>query len=260
MSLFSKRNLLVGISTFIIGIAAFATIWGMPKFMKRNSTVKSQVSAYLLDERGAVSGLLLTSGDQLHFSPQTGEAVVAQIKVGDEVTATGHAGAQSNYGREIRVEQISANGRTIVEADSGPKHPPEPRDKHELKGRGERPAPPDAPGPREAKTEPDVAQGSNTDANKTEDAQTAQPETFKATGTIKTHLVNGHGDVDGLILSGGEQVRFSPKVGKLVVAAEQGADTQVSVEGTVVQNERGTLVHPTLITAGNQTIALGERR
>lgn len=257
MSLFSKRNLLVGISTFIIGIVTFAAIWGMPRFLTGSATIKSQVAAYLLDDRGAVDGLLLASGDQLHFSPQTGEAVAAQIKVGDEVTATGRAGSKSNYGREVRVEQISANGRTIVEAESGPKHPHKSRDRRGPKGHGDRPAPIDAPARGEAKTEPNVAPGSDTDANQTENAQPAPPEIFKASGTIKAHLVNGHGDVVGLILSSGEQVRFSSKVGELVIAAEQGADTPVSVEGTGVQSVRGTVIRPSQITVGNQTIALG---
>ena len=257
MSLFSKRNLLVGILTFIIGLGAFAAIWGLPKFLTPSATTKSQVAAYLLDDRGAVNGLLLTSGDQLRFSQQTGEAVAAQIKVGDEVTATGHAGSKSNYGREVRVEQISANGRTIIEAKSEPKHPHEPRGRREPKGPGDRPAPSDVPAQGEARTEPNAAPGSGANALQTENAQPALPETSKANGTIKVHLVNGHGDVDGLILSSGEQVRFSPKVGKLVVAAELGADTAVSIEGAVVSNERGTVMRPSLITVGNQTIALG---
>lgn len=258
MSLFSKRNLLVGISTFIIGIATFTAIWGMPKFLTPSANVKSQVVAYLLDERGAVNGLLLTSGDQLHFSPQTGEMVAAQIKVGDEVTATGRAGAKSNYGREIRVEQISANGSTIIEAKSGPKkHPREPGDKRGLKAHGDRPTPSDVPAQGEAEKEPYVATGSDPEANKTGNAQPALPETFKASGTIIAHLVNGRGDVNGLILSSGEQVRFSPKVGTLVVAAEQGADTQVSIEGTGVRGRSGTVMRPALITVGNQTISLG---
>jgi hypothetical protein len=95
------------------------------------------------------------------------------------------------------------------------------------------------------------------DALKTENATPIAPETFKVSGNIKTHLVNGHGDVDGLILSSGEQLRFSPKVGKLVIAAEQGAETPVSVQGTAVSNERGTVIRPSIITVGNQTIALG---
>jgi hypothetical protein len=259
MSLFSKRNILAGISTFIIGIATFAAIWGMPTFLRRSATIKSQVAAYLLDDRGAVNGLLLTSGDQLHFSPQTGEAVAAQIKLGDEVTATGRAGSKSNYGREVRVEQISSQGRTITEAKSGPKHSREPREKRKPKGHGDQSAPIDAPAQGEAKTEPNVAPGSDTaaDANTAENAQPAPPETFKATGTIRAYLVSGRGDVNGLILSSGEQMRFSPKVGELVIAAQQGADTPVSVEGTGVRNGRGTVIRPSLITVSNQTIALG---
>lgn len=270
MSIFRKRNLLVAIATFAIGLGACAAIWGVPKFFKRSTTVNSQVSAFLLDDRGEVNGLLLASGDQLHFSKQTGAVVAAQIKVGDNVTATGHAGTKSNYGREVRVEQISANGHTIVEVKDGPKGPHGPRD-----GKGERdnPAGPDRDrdhgdrrGPRAqdgdqppAKTEAPPASASDP---KAETATTAapvaasQPEVFKAAGTIRTHLVNGHGDVDGLILSSGEQVRFSPKVGQLIVAAEQDAETQVSVEGNGVRNDRGTVIRATLITVGNQTIAL----
>lgn len=245
MSLFSKRRLLAGVAAFVIGVGAYAAIWGMPKFLTGSETVKSEVAAYLLDDRGEVNGLLLKSGDQLQFSPQTGEAIAAQIKVGDEVTATGRAGSKSNFGREVRVEQISANGQTIVEVKRGPKHP------HERRGPK---APDNRPSPLEAQTEPGTAQGSDAGTDQT---QNAQPETFKAAGTIQAHLVNGHGDVDGLILSTGEQMNFPPKVGKLVVASEQGADTLVSVEGTVVRNERGTVVRPALITVGNQTISLG---
>ncbi|HEX7176897.1 MAG TPA: hypothetical protein VF240_16675 [Pyrinomonadaceae bacterium] len=257
MSLFGTRHLLVAVSTFIIGIGTFAAIWGMPWVLTRSVTIKSQVAAHLLDDRGAVNGLLLASGDQLRFSPQTGEAVAAQINSGDEVTATGRAGSKSDYGREVRVEQISANGRTIIEAGSGPKHPRKSRDGSMPQGPGGRPAPPAAAAQGGAKTEPNVAPSGDADANQTENGQPAPPETFKATGAIKDHLVNRHGDVDGLILSGGVQVRFSPKVGELVVAAEQGADTQVSIEGTGVRNERGTVMRPALITVGNQTIALG---
>lgn len=257
MSLFSRRNLLAGISAFIIGIGAYAAIWGMPTFSTPSVTTKSQVAAYLLDDRGAVNGLLLTNGDQLHFSRQTGEAAATQIKVGDEVTATGRAGSKSNYGREIRVKQISANGHTIIEAKSGPKHSREPHERRQAKGDNDRPAPMGATAQGEAKTEQSVVPNGSTGADKVEMVEPAQPETFKAVGTIKAHLVNGQGEVNGLILATGEQVRFSPKVGQLVVAAEQGADTPVSIEGTGVRTERGTVIRPSQITVGNQTIALG---
>ena len=275
MSVFSKRNLLVAIATFVIGIGAYAAIWGAPKFLKRSTSIKSQVTAYLLDDRGEVNGLLLASGDQLHFNPRTGAAVASQIKVGDEVTAIGHAGSPSSYGREVRIEQLSANGRTIVEAEAERSRKPEPRDKRGPKDRVDRegqPVSPTAPAPvgteggtGAAPSEPNSASGNDPKAGQTENAlrmpassPAPTPEIFKATGTVRTHLVNGHGDVEGLILSSGEQVRFSPKVGKLVVAAEQeGATAQVSVEGTGVRNERGTVIRPAQITVGNQTISLG---
>jgi hypothetical protein len=258
MSIFRKRNLLVGIAAFIIGLGAVAAIWGAHSFFERDATVKSQVSAYLLDDRGAVNGLLLASGDQLHFSPQTGEAVASQIKVGDEVTATGRAGSQSTYGREVRVKQISANGHTIVEAGRERSESHESGDRRGPRRPGDRPSPPDATGQGEAKADPNVAPVNEATAGQSANAPSTAPETFKATGTIRTHLVNGRGDVDGLILSSGEQVLFSSKVGRLMVAAEQGTDTQVTIEGQGVRNERGTVIRPAQITVGNQTIALGD--
>ncbi len=284
MSVFSKRNVLVGIAIFVIGVGACAAIWGVRRFMRRSTSIKSQVTAYLLDDRGEVNGLLLASGDQLHFSPQMGAVVASQIKVGDEVTASGHPGSQSKYGREVRVEEISANGHTIVEAEAGPHGPHDKRGPRDREGREDRAG---GPGPREVPqaraqdgaqptpvgavatpTEPNHASANDPNARQAANTQPSpapsplptsatSPEIFKAAGTISTHLVNGHGDVDGLILSNGEQVRLSPRVGALVVAAEQGATTQVSVEGNGVRNERGKVIRPTQITVGDKTIALG---
>jgi hypothetical protein len=83
------------------------------------------------------------------------------------------------------------------------------------------------------------------------------PDQLKAASTIWVHLVNGRGDVDGLILASGEQIRFSPRVGQLIVAAENGADTLISLEGAGVKNDRGTVIRPVQLTVGSQTIALG---
>lgn len=226
MKFISKRNVLVGIATLLIGLGASAAIWGLPKFLKRSITVKGQVNAYLLDDEGAVNGLLLSTGDQLHFNPETGLAVTSQIKVGDEVTVVGHAGTQSKYGREVRAEQISANGHTILEIPGPPRrHVHGPEDIH-------------------LKNTPETVPSSTT-------------EIFQAAGGIQTHLVNGHGDIDGLILASGQQIRLSPRVGNLIVAAEQSGNTQLSVEGSGVRNEHGVVIRPTSITVGNQIITLG---
>jgi hypothetical protein len=276
--MFRKRNLLAAIATFVIGVGACAAIWGVPRLLRRSTSINSKVSAYLLDERGNVNGLLLATGDQLRFSPEMGAVVASQINVGDSLAVSGHAGSASSYGREIQVEEISANGRTIVEVKAGPPHPHEPRDKRGPRDREARAGGTDSPeigearkqdgaqpapvGAEPAKPNPTTDNGSKLTQQESSSpgnlpAPLPSPETFKAAGTIHTHLVNGRGDVDGLILANGEQVRFSPRVGELVIAAEQGATTQVSVEGTGTRNERGTVIRPTQITVGNQTIALG---
>ncbi|HET6976198.1 MAG TPA: hypothetical protein VFI24_07740 [Pyrinomonadaceae bacterium] len=233
MKFITKRNLLAGIATLLIGVGTSAAIWGMPKFLKRSTTIKGQINAFLLDDEGAVNGLLLSTGDQLHFNRETGLAVASQIKVGDEVAVVGHAGTQSKYGREVRVDQLTANGRTIL-AIGGP---PRPHDHHR-------------PGPRHEFDEQLATPPSA-------DTTSAAPEILSTTGAVQTHLVNGHGDVDGLIMQSGEQIRLSPRVGQLVVAAEQSGNTQLNVEGPVVRTERGVVIRPTSITVGNQTITLG---
>jgi hypothetical protein len=255
MNVFSKRNLLVGIATLLIGIGASAAIWGVPKFLKRKTAIKGQVNSYLLDDRGAVNGLLLSTGDQLHFSPETGVAAAAQIKIGDEVSAIGHAGTQSKYGREVRVEQISANGRTIIEIPAGPPRPNDhhgPTERHEF---DERHGAPMAPATNDAGSNPQP--GGPTGATTAASPPAPTPELFEAMGSVQTHLVNGHGDVDGLILTSGEQMRFSPRVGQLVLGAEQNGGTQVSVEGPGVRNERGVVIRPSSLSIGTQTITLG---
>lgn len=235
MKFISKRNLLVALATLLIGLGTSAAIWGVPKFLKRSTVIKGQVNAYLLNDQGEVTGLLLSTGDQLNFNPETGLAVASRIKVGDEVSVAGHAGTQSNYGRAVRVEQISANGHTILEIPGRPR----PHDDRKAKERHEFDGPPGA-----------FATPPNADA-------LPATEIFRAAGAVQTHLLNPHGDVDGLILTSGEQIRLSPRVGQLIIAAEQGGNTQLSVEGSGVRNERGVVIRPTSITVGNQTITLG---
>jgi hypothetical protein len=73
--------------------------------------------------------------------------------------------------------------------------------------------PPSAPAAGEREAQPTNnapkadAGAANTQAG---DGNAALTDSLSATGTIRTHLVNGHGDVDGIILSGGEQLRFPP--------------------------------------------------
>jgi hypothetical protein len=254
MKTLHKRNLSIAAVAFVLGLAAVFAL------ARHRSHESGQVASYLLDERGAVNGLLLTNGDQLRFSPEMGEAITDKIKIGDTLTATGDAGAKSNYGREIRVKQISANGQTFTDAAKPPRPPAHPK---EPKGAHPAPPPPNATQtPASSReTAPNAATSSDAAPPATADgiALSSPPQIIGATGTIKAHLVGARGEVNGLVLSGGEQVRFSPEVGALVIAAEKNGATQASVEGAGVRNERGTIIRPTKLTVGNQTIALGGR-
>jgi hypothetical protein len=76
-------------------------------------------------------------------------------------------------------------------------------------------------------------------------------------GTVAHVLVNDHGDVDDLILSTGEQVKFRPHNGTAVVmllGQQPGATVQASGYGT--RNAFGTVVDADTLMVGNQTIAL----
>lgn len=242
MKVFSKMNLLVGITTLLIGLGASAAIWGLPSFLRGRATVKGQVNNYLLNEQGAVDGLLLSTGDQLHFSPATGAVVAAQIKIGDEVTGVGYAGQRSKYGREVRIEQLTANGRTFIESSAGP---PRPKDHH---------------GPPAHRGDDSLVPPAASIEHPPSAPPLAGPQTplaaMKVTGAIQVHLVNRRGDVDGLILTGGEQLHLDPQIGELVVSAEQ-TGTQVSVEGMGLRSERGVVIHAETMTIGNQTMTLG---
>ena len=76
-------------------------------------------------------------------------------------------------------------------------------------------------------------------------------------GTVAHLNVNDHGDVDGLILSTGEQVKVRPHNGATVamlLGQQPGATVQASGYGT--RNAFGTVVDADTLTVGSQTIAL----
>src|SRR6185503_1678175 len=119
MSMVGKRRIFPALA-FVLIVGTAIAIWGLPRFVHKTTSVKGQVTSFLLDDRGVVNGLLLSTGDQINFRPETGEIVSSQVKIGDEITATGHAGTQTSYGREFHSEQLAINGQTIIEVHSGP--------------------------------------------------------------------------------------------------------------------------------------------
>ena len=80
-------------------------------------------------------------------------------------------------------------------------------------------------------------------------------------GIVTRFLVNPKGDVDGLVLSGGEQVKFAPHRGGLLVGVlgqQPGSAVQASGLGT--RNSFGTVVAADSLVVGGQTIWLAGKR
>jgi len=248
MKILSKKNILVAVITLMIGVAA---AFGAIGLFNRSTTVEGTVAAFILNPEGKPDGVVLDTGDQIHFGAETGLLVAQQIKIGDRLSVTGKIGSSSNYGRELRAESLQIGDQTITVLKSAPKPP---RD-------GER-----GPKPRPAgkKMPPPPVEDAN--APKPDDAKMPKPEDapippvapkplekVSANGQVRFVLVGGRGEARGLILSSGEQIELPKEVNDANLSFNQ--DTQVSVEGETASSEFGKFIHPTRLTIGNQTFS-----
>lgn len=73
-------------------------------------------------------------------------------------------------------------------------------------------------------------------------------------GTVARFLVNPHGDIDRLILSGGEQITFKPHQGALIVLALGRTTGPITIAGFGAKNAFGTVVEGDSITVAGQTV------
>lgn len=253
MKFINKKYITIGILTLLIGVlAAFAankTWWN------QSSSAQGTVVAFILSPEGKTDGAVLDTGDQIHFGAETGAIISRQIKIGDAMTATGHAGTKSDYGRELRAETVQIGDQTITVVNSKPKPP-----------RGER-----KPGPREDKDRRKPRPGDDKMPPAPQDADAPKPEDFDATpsalsqspvaprqtasasGQVRFVLVGGRGEARGLILSGGEQIALPKEVNDAGLSFSQ--DTQISVEGEAAKSDAGTFIRPTRLSIGNQTFS-----
>ncbi|MCP9495649.1 MAG: hypothetical protein MSG64_14480 [Pyrinomonadaceae bacterium MAG19_C2-C3] len=277
MKFFNKRNIAIGVLAFAVGIVAVAgaikTVGASGMFQNMFETsVKGQIASFILDERGSVTGFVLSTGDQIRFGHNLGESIHANVKIGDELSAQGNAGTRSDYGRELRVRQLSANGQTYIEtAPVPPTHAP--KKPHAPRSPGApHPAPRDVPPAgieKEAFSAPTIApQGANgmqriegfAPLVGAENAATGMIQTTKASGNARFFLVGRRGEVNGVILAGGEQFRIPPRIVEEIASATGGAlrpDTQITVEGDALQTAHGTVIRPRRLMVGDKTFALG---
>jgi hypothetical protein len=270
-------------------------------------TVQGTVTSYLLDDRAEVEGLLLDNGQQVRVGRRLGAVVASRIKKGDAVSAVGHGGRKSAFGRLVNAESVTVNGQTLTlvgepEGRGGPRGrggrgredgpgprgsrgappPPPPgrggADAPSPAGHGPSDAPPPPPRPGAdpqpapgAPAAPPVqppppAQGAEPavappppppDGDPAAGPEGPGPAAAAVTvkGAVAAYLVGGAGEVVGLALTTGEQVRFPPRVGERLMQSA-GSHPEVSVTGEVVRSDYGIIVRPAQLTVGSQTLLL----
>lgn len=148
--------------------------------------IKGRVAQYSLTPRGDVDGLILEDGTQVHMPPHLGTQLVFVVKPGDTVTVHGLRARQVPMVQAMQVTN-DATGRSVT--DSGPGAGPHKPGKH----RGA-----DGPGGP---------------------AQAGQP--MAAQGRIKAQLHGPRGDLNGVLLEDGTQVRLPPPEAQRLAAQLQ---------------------------------------
>lgn len=276
MKVIGKRFIAVAVVTFLCGATAVFALhrttgiasWG--QIFSRDETVRGQVVSFIIDDRGAVEGFVLSSGEQVRFNPTLGEALVAaNISIGADVSARGHAGTRTDFGREVRAREISFGGRTFV--DSAPTAPPRPpherRPPREPRPGQQPPAPPadasNAPAAAMPPTSGGEAATSDTlpgasPALRAEDLAPGASliENVTVSGVANTYLVGARGEVVGVILSSGEQFHLAPHMRDEITAANNNLfpkNVQWSATGDAVRTTHGTSVRPRTLSIGDRT-------
>ena len=249
---FNARNIAIAIITLAIG--TFVALGASKLFFNSTTTVTGNVVSFVLNPKGEVDGAILDTGDQVKFGPETGAVVTSNVQVGGQLTATGHAGTSSNYGREFHAEtlQIGDQTITIAKGKKGPKEDGEKSPREDKRRRG----PKGNKGPRddERRRPNDEMNGekpSAPDAENAPDVNRPQAETATVSGTVKFVLVNKDGNPRGVILASGEQMKLGKEVENANLTIDQ--NTTVTATGEVKKGSFGAFLRPQTLTIGNQT-------
>lgn len=84
-------------------------------------------------------------------------------------------------------------------------------------------------------------------------------DAFTVSGAVTRLLVNQHGDPDGLILSGGEQVKFRPHQAPLVQALVTDSHAVLTVSGFGTRNAFGTVIRAKSLRVDGKTLELDDK-
>jgi hypothetical protein len=87
----------------------------------------------------------------------------------------------------------------------------------------------------------------------------ASMKTMTVSGTLDHYILNDRGDIDGLILSNGDEVKFPPHIGMAVAMAfAQQSSAAIQANGCGTSNAFGTVVDAMTgsLTVGSQPIPI----
>jgi hypothetical protein len=278
------RRLALGSAVVAIALLATATRIRAVQDWYNTVTVQGRVTMFLLNERAAVDGLLLNGGSQIRFGPGMAEALVGRAKVGDTVSVVGPAGQTSSYGRVVHARELTINGQTLTALDEprpGPRGGPDgPRGRGRGNappppapeaGRGPMPPPPPVDGPDAPPPPPPRADAGPAGAPAAPGPLAEgpggpgrpgppppPPDTYSSTarGKVQAFLVGERGELIGLALDTGAQVRFPPRVGEALTAQTITGHPDVVIVGEATRSDYGTVFHPRQLSVGARTMIL----
>jgi hypothetical protein len=166
------------------------------------SKLAGRVKELTKSPRGAVDGFILENDSQIHFPPHLGDRVAKAVTEGDRVEITGRFVALPNGEQVFEATQIVGRGGTI-NIDNEPPRP----------GR----LPPAGPRGRRMGDEP-----------------------MTKAGTFREFVTNPHGDVDGLLLSDGTEVKVPPHQGSELMSVVKEGD-EIRIEGRRHETPHGEI-------------------
>ncbi len=166
--------------------------------------VNSTVERFLFNPRGEADGMILANGVEAHFPPHLSKEVLAHLKVGERVTVYGVKPRSADMLACVAIE--TADGTRID--DTGP--PP----KAKKKGHGKR-----------------------------HDDHHERPDTraVELTDTVQRALHGPKGEIRGVLLEGGEIVRF-PQHAANATPEQYAPGAEFAVRGTALQIKGTTVI------------------
>ncbi len=194
----------------MLRIAFIYFIFLCPSSYASASRETGTVSQYLLDPAGHVNGVFLKDGTSVKVSSELGSRLAEFIKPGDTITVVPEqVGRVTKQGKEIRAYSVANNNTGKALVDKRA-----------------------AESPSSSRSQSPVA--------RTE---------MSVTGRIQHFLVDERGDIDGVILSHGSQVKIPPAVGNnLLSVVQKKSQGLLTATGLGTRTNLGTVVVGSALT------------